>query len=362
MSDVAAVLLTLDEPFRQRARESIAAQTLQVSDVILVDDVTPFHRALNQGARRVTTPFFVQVDADMILDPHCVETLRAAVRDDTGIVVGELRDPLVERVVGVKLFRTACVQQVAFSDSISPDTDFGAALARAGWKTVYVGRPAPGTGGAVATLGEHRPDYTPAYTFRKHLLEGSRYWHRGAVHGMRARYASLAASSHPLAPLAQLAMGHGLFLAIDTDALGAPVVDGRAEWLHDQLSSGRPDPTSPGAVPAVGRSPRLRDTFRRFLALGRAGRLDGGGASIVQVMDSLRERRHDWHSLVAVIALGHGLLDEAPDGNSIARDERLMSRFLMPGVGSRTGVAGLFRARALQAVRRGRGHGGHARW
>jgi hypothetical protein len=362
MSDVAAVLLSLDEPFVQRARESIAAQSLPVTDLILVNDVTPFHRALNEGARRVTTPFFVQVDADMILDPHCVETLRAAVRDDTGIVVGELRDPLVERVVGVKLFRTACVQQVAFSDSVSPDTDFGAAIARAGWKTVYVGRPAPGTGAPVATLGEHRPDYTPAYTFRKHLLEGRRYWHRGAAHGMRARNASLAASSHPLAPLAQLAMGHGLFLSIDTDGLGAPVADGRAEWLHEFLSSGRRGRQSLDDVPAIDPSARLRDTFRRFAAAGRLLRQQDKGASIVPALHALRAERHQWHALTAVIALGHGLLDEAHDGTNMVHDERLMARFLLPGVGSRTGIAALFQARAMQAVRRVRRHGGHARW
>ncbi len=39
-------------------------------------------------------------------------------RPGTGIVVGELRDPLVGQVVGIRMFRTACFRDGGMPDSI----------------------------------------------------------------------------------------------------------------------------------------------------------------------------------------------------------------------------------------------------
>jgi len=183
-----------------------------------IEGVSPFHRALNEAARRMTSPFFVQVDADMILDRDCFAELRGAVRSDTGIVVGELRDPMAGHTVGVKLFRKACFADAQASDSVSPDTDFGRAIRRRGWKTVYASRPA-GAFQATRTFGEHRPDYTPPYTWRKFLLEGGRLRYRGAQGGLRSRIARLESSRHPQARLALLALYRGFFRAGDHDGL-----------------------------------------------------------------------------------------------------------------------------------------------
>jgi asparagine synthase (glutamine-hydrolysing) len=121
--DVSAVVLTTGEPTTQGAIDSLRRQTAPLSDIIVVRDVAPFHKAMNAGVEQVKTTFFVQVDADMVLDDHCVAALREEMRD-IGIIVGHLRDPLIGRVVGIKLFRTAVFQATMFQDSISPDTDF----------------------------------------------------------------------------------------------------------------------------------------------------------------------------------------------------------------------------------------------
>mgnify|MGYP001556751765 FL=1 len=173
MSDVSAVLLSTGEPSVGRARRAIQMQTLAACEIVDVENVTPFHRALNEGARRVTGDFFVQVDADMVLDPECFAELRYRVRADTGIVVGELRDPMMGQTVGVKLFRTECFSVVETVDSVSPDTDFVDSISRRGWKTVYVGRPA-GSTHVTHTVGDHDPLYTPSYVMTKFLLEGAR--------------------------------------------------------------------------------------------------------------------------------------------------------------------------------------------
>jgi cellulose synthase/poly-beta-1,6-N-acetylglucosamine synthase-like glycosyltransferase len=123
-NDVSAVVLTVGEPSTAEAIESLHRQTVPLRDIIVVRDVTPFHKALNAGAARVKTRFFVQVDADMILDPRCVAALRSGMHRRAGIVVGRLRDALTQDVVGIKLFRTVCFESTVFRDSISPDTDF----------------------------------------------------------------------------------------------------------------------------------------------------------------------------------------------------------------------------------------------
>ena len=61
------------------------------AEIISVAGVRPFYRALAAGAARVTTPFFIQVDADMVLDEACIERLRDAMTPEIGITVGQLR-------------------------------------------------------------------------------------------------------------------------------------------------------------------------------------------------------------------------------------------------------------------------------
>ena len=153
------MVLTIGEPTTQDAIDSLRRQTAPVRDVIVVRDTRPFHKALNEGAGRVATPYFVQVDADMILNRHCVARLRRAMAPNTGIAVGYLRDELMQQVVGIKLFRTECFAIAQFRDSISPDTDFVDEIARAGWQTVYVGRRRSDARGSWTTLGEHKPDW-----------------------------------------------------------------------------------------------------------------------------------------------------------------------------------------------------------
>src|SRR5919198_180508 len=105
MGDVGAVVLTLGESTTARAVACLRAQTLPIEQVAVVEGVTPFHRALSAGVDAVSTPFFLQVDADMVLDRDCAAQLRATMAPTVGIVAGSLRDPLMRKVGAIKLFR-----------------------------------------------------------------------------------------------------------------------------------------------------------------------------------------------------------------------------------------------------------------
>lgn len=122
MSDVTAVLFTIGEPYAARAVDSVRRQTQPAADLVVVGaSESPFHRAFNAAAAQVRTQFFLQVDADLVLDADCIAGLRACMSDELGVVTGRLRDPLLGRIGAVRLFRTTCFERLAFPDTISPD-------------------------------------------------------------------------------------------------------------------------------------------------------------------------------------------------------------------------------------------------
>jgi glycosyltransferase involved in cell wall biosynthesis len=284
-SDVTAVVLTTGEATTEDAIASLGRQSLPVAEIVTVRDVRPFHRALNQGAMAVSTPYFVQVDADMVLDAGCVAALRAGMGKTTGVTVGHLRDPLLGDIVGVKLYRTQCFSEVGFRDTISPDTQFAEDLAAAGWSTRFVGGHGSGPSRSYGTLGEHRPDYAPAYTYRKHLMEGQRYRHRNAIGGFRGHLRRLELSDHPVALIAQVALARGFFRRTDVDALGLEAGNDEYARLAEFLNAA---PMANKGLPQPGRTP-LRSAFVEWFALGDSAFASGDGAAFRSYMQALND-------------------------------------------------------------------------
>jgi hypothetical protein len=325
-SDVSAVVLTMGEPGTEDALAALRRQTLPPRETIVVQGVSPFHQAINTGARHVGAPFFVQVDADMILDPGCLAELRGAVRRNTGIVVGHLRDALIGRVVGVKLFRTAPFREVMMGDTISPDTDLGGALRRAGWKTVYTGRLGRGDPAEWRTYGEHRPGYDPEYTWRKYLLEGRRYRYRENPDGIRWHFGRLEASGHASALIARIAMANGIFLESDRDLLGRMEPDEGYARLAGFLAAtggGGPDP---GATPEYGAP--LEETFDSYYELGQELFRTGDSGRFRQALGALVGSHGSSATLVATVALCRGVLASDQTAPAVAAEFAVLREFL----------------------------------
>lgn len=331
-SDVSAVVLTMGEATTEQAVASLRRQTLPPRDIHVVRDVVPFHRALNDGARRVRTRFFVQVDADMTLDEGCLAELRSHARRRVGIVVAQLRDPLLGRVVGVKLFRTACFERAAFPDTISPDTDFGREIAADGWRTVYVGRPREKGSDAWTTWGEHRPEYSPAYTFRKYLLEGRRYRHRASWSGVRWHFDRLESSEHPSAPFAQIALAHGLLLGTGPDLLGPLEETDDFARIDAFLRAGHAADAPHEAAPS--REGPLDDVFRRYRRLGVRLSTSGAAAEFRHLFGLFPPTRRDDAAWVAKVGLCHGVL-AATDADE-ERDWRALEALMAAEPSERT--------------------------
>jgi hypothetical protein len=357
VSDVSAVVLSVGEPCVSRALESLSAQTYPLHEVLVIENVTPLYRALNEASRRVQAQFFAQVDADMMLDATCIEALRGGMDDTTGVVCAELRDDLMGQLVGVKLFRTACVRNVGFTDSVAQDTDFMISMKRTGWDLRYIGR--HGDGRPADTFGEHRPDYTPAYTFHKFLREGTRYRYRGARGGLLSKMKRLDTSPHPLALFAQLVLAHGFFLTAENDIHTPTVQDSRAPWLADFLNSNARLPTSLDQPALHDGRARLRDVFDRFLNIGRESAAQGAGGTVKDVMARLKAHPSDEEALVARLAIGHGVLTTG--STQSGRDARAVRAFVCYGAGRRPSPREYLSARAGYLYKRfRRPHG--ARW
>jgi hypothetical protein len=326
LDDVTAVVLTIDEPYAQRALESVERQIPAVADVIVVSGTVPFHRALNEGAARVRTAHFVQVDADMILAPTCCSDLRACVAEGVGVVIGHLRDPLLGRVAGIKLFRADCFEHERFPDSISPDTDFGNAIARRGWTTIYaIKHPRPPVE-LLHVFGDHEPDYTPLYTFRKYELLGARHRHRRAALSLLNLFRALHASRHIAAPFALIGAARGISLPARNDLLAPHRVGadfGRLEGFLDARHDAAEAPAEVHTWPRL----EVREAWRRGYRCGiELYRRAAAGA----FMGSLKLLADEQGAVawVALVGLCHGLFADEFDAAEVERAFALVNQVL----------------------------------
>jgi hypothetical protein len=307
-SDVTAVVLSIGESYTDRALASVRRQTLPAADTILVRNVSPFHCALNTGAAQVQTPFFIQVDADMVLDDTCFEELRTLMCNGVGIVSGFLRDPILGRTHGIRVYRTECFERVRIRDSISPDMDFGLDIAHLGWVRVYALKYRGEWTQHCHTFGDHRPDYTPHYTFCKFLLEGvrSRYRRReGRVHRI---FHQLRKSDHRVATLALIAAAHGLFQREQRDLLVPYERTPAFEWLDAFLAAADGGPNAADAE-ADGTTTDSHEHFKRAYARGVTYHRRGASVAFLGELHGLKQRS-DLAAWLALVGLCHGLFHD----------------------------------------------------
>jgi len=305
MSDVTALVLSIGEESTARAIASVQRQVPAVAEVIVVRDISPFHRAFNHGVTRVRTPFFVQVDADMILDETCVADLRRAVADGVGIVVGHLRDPLLERTVGIKLFRTRCCTRAQLLDSVSAETDFVDTMQHQGWTIVYALKHTGGSPADWHIFGRHHPDYTPFYTFSKYVREGAKARYRKVGKALRHQCQQLSRSTHATAHLAVIGLAHGIFVETRRD-IHIPDAyrddfASLARFLADSQTDARISVRQENLIQAD-----LEEGFIRAYAFGAQLRRHRAGAAFMSCLRHL-QRGNEVSPWVALVGLCQGI-------------------------------------------------------
>ena len=140
---VTGLVLTIGESTTQRAISALESQTCPPDDIVVVQNVLPFHRAMNEGISRIKTEHFLQCDADMVPDPDCIEIMSMYTTLETGVVIAHLEDELMGKIQAIKFFRTDFAQEYRFTDHVSPDTNYILRLADMGIKYVFAMRRKP---------------------------------------------------------------------------------------------------------------------------------------------------------------------------------------------------------------------------
>jgi hypothetical protein len=132
----------------------------------IIRNVAPLSAALQQMIDRCTTPYYVQVDEDMLLFPDAVRRLHAAIVDAparVALVCAPLWDCDVEQpIYGVKIYRRAVVAGFPYQNTFSCEKAQLCRMRDAGFDLLLL--PA---GGRSDCFGEHGKHYTPATIFAR---------------------------------------------------------------------------------------------------------------------------------------------------------------------------------------------------
>jgi glycosyltransferase involved in cell wall biosynthesis len=158
-------------------------------ELSVIRRVAPMNAAFQRMLDRCRTPFFVQVDEDMVLYPHAIRSLYekiAAEPDSTAILAGDLYDPHLDRcIVGVKIYRHDVVRRYPFANVRSFEKLQVEQMAADGYRVVT--QPVATVPGE-NTLGLHGTHWTPRSIYERYqTLEARRWQHPGKL-GWFAEY------------------------------------------------------------------------------------------------------------------------------------------------------------------------------
>lgn len=135
----------------------------------VIENVAPMEAAFQHMLDDCTTPYYVQVDEDMLLHPHAVRTLHEAIEaaaPEVALVVRNLYDVHLERcILGVKIFRHGVVRRYPFRPMEAFEVEQVLRFEADGYrweKSPTGGRPVDGH-----TLGMHGTRWTPEAIYER---------------------------------------------------------------------------------------------------------------------------------------------------------------------------------------------------
>ncbi|MDD3296495.1 MAG: glycosyltransferase [Candidatus Omnitrophica bacterium] len=166
VSPIEAFLISVGERTEADSYNSILNQSIPVNRISVVRNIRGIHNALNAVNKKVTSEFYVRVDADMVLDRDCVEVLYGRIKKDTNLcrVQGLLRDPFLGRIWGISIFRSCYTKYYHYSGNIGQDREFDQAMQAKGYRLEKYKK----------LLGVHHPDYTFKEIACKFIHEGKK--------------------------------------------------------------------------------------------------------------------------------------------------------------------------------------------
>lgn len=186
MKDITFVLMTCGELTEDKCLQSIQSFKNEI-ELIVIRNVFPQIKALNQMIESVQTEYFVALDADMILYPNAWDRISNAWRkhwrdDKWHSLLFPLWDTLTERkILALKVMRTSIMKQNLFHESATPDVEHYQRLTQQGYTCITDYLKQSPIGDHVVT-GDHfcYHKYRDVYqTYRSHNFE----WDSGVFFG-----------------------------------------------------------------------------------------------------------------------------------------------------------------------------------
>lgn len=179
---VTAFVTTVGAPSYRTCRDLLDLQDCAVR-LEVIEHVAPMSAAFQRMLDRCTTPFFVQVDEDMLLHPHALRTLYehiAAADARAAMAIGDLHDAhLDRRIRGVKIYRHAIVRHYPFGDTQSFEKQQARQMEADGY-VIATGAGAGPDGNGI--LGLHGTHWTARTIYERYAsLEGRRRRHPRAL-------------------------------------------------------------------------------------------------------------------------------------------------------------------------------------
>lgn len=205
--------------------EHLKAQTVE-RPVEVIDRVAPLSAAFQQMHERCRTPFYVQVDEDMILFPQAIEKLEHLLQEAqhrVAMVCAPLWDCDTQQAIyGVKIYRHAIMKQFPYENTLSCEVRQIEQMKAAG----YFIQALPLGGDRSNCLGDHGKHYTPVSIFKrwqrifqKREVLGNNMWIEPWARRLLERYTASGEALHLYALLGGIA-----------GIVGAPPPDQEADF------------------------------------------------------------------------------------------------------------------------------------
>ncbi|WHZ25235.1 MAG: hypothetical protein OJF51_000030 [Nitrospira sp.] len=208
-SETTVFVLTVDDPAFAPCLEALHRQDGPPFKLDIIRNVCPFSAAAQAMIDRCDTPYFIQVDEDMVLAPDAVASMEAvmvAAPDDVGMICFHLFDE--DRglpIQGVKIYRTALMKSLLFQDVKASEMDLLAQMGRHGIQWIL----------HPDVKGQHGTVYTPDTIYRRYKTmyeKDIRQWNV-LTSDIRRKADAFRQSGDPLQLFALLGAAHGIINA-----------------------------------------------------------------------------------------------------------------------------------------------------
>ncbi len=182
--DVTVFVLTVGAPSFSECMQRLDAQDCRFTREV-IENVAPMSRALQCMLDRCRTRYLVQVDEDMLLYPHAIQSLYSrleAAPPEVAILTCHLLDRHAARVVyGLKIYRHSIVRRYPYDDVQACEYDQIRRFVQDGFVDMRLPledhfQPSE------LTLGEHGAGWTPRSVFERYwTLERKIRRHRSGI-------------------------------------------------------------------------------------------------------------------------------------------------------------------------------------